>query len=162
MRPVLRLKSEFSCPWNEKHSLNLIGTQLDFRCVAWSLGRTSVPSMIPLPDITTPISSVCENEKLRADLEYSVRGLELHEIGNQIQLAQVQTRNRVVCRLGLPRLYQQPEYHTVAVQLDTCLDDWENSLPIDWQFENLRHPGDRLVRARAFLLHARYVGSRSA
>jgi hypothetical protein len=117
--------------------------------------------MIPLPDMTTSISSVCEDEKLRTDHEYSVRGLELHEIGNQIQLAQVQTRNRVASRLGLPRLYQQPEYHTVAVQLDTCLDDWENSLPIDWQFENLRNPGDRLVQAKAFLLHARYVGRSS-
>lgn len=116
--------------------------------------------MIPLPDMTTQISSVYEDENLRTDLEYSVRGLELHEIGNQIQLAQVQMQNRVASRLGLPRLYQQPEYHTVAVQLDTCLNNWENALPIDWQFENLQNIADRLVRAKAFLLHARYVEPR--
>lgn len=138
-----------------------MGAQLGFRCVAWSLGRTSVPSMIPLPDMTGQIPSVGEDEKLSTDLEYSVCGLELHEIGNQIQLAQVQMQNRVASRLGLPQLYQQPEYHTVAVQLDTCLNNWENSLPIDWKFGNLQNIADKLVRAKAFLLHARYVGPKS-
>ncbi len=47
------------------------------------------------------------------------RGLEFYEINIQIQLAQTQARNRLVARLGLPRLYQQDDYQTIAVQLDT-------------------------------------------
>lgn len=114
--------------------------------------------MIPLPDFSSQISSSCIDDKLRTDLECAVRGLELHEIGNQIQLAQGQTRNRVAFRLGLPRLYQQDEYHAVAVQIDTCLGKWEDSLPNDWQYDNLRNIVEKSIRSKALLLHARYVG----
>ena len=80
---------------------------------------------------------------------------ELHEIGNQIQLAQIQTRNNLAARLGLPRLYQQDEYHTVAVQLDACLNKWENGLPNDWKLPNLPNVVDRTSRAERYLLHLR-------
>jgi hypothetical protein len=82
---------------------------------------------------------------------------ELHEIGNQIQLAQTQTRNALAARLGLPRLYQQDDYHAVAVQLDACLNKWENGLPSDWTLENLNKVVDRTSRAERYLLHLRYA-----
>ncbi|KAJ5364248.1 uncharacterized protein N7496_009961 [Penicillium cataractarum] len=145
---------------DDKDFLPLSGPQLDFRCVSWSLGRTSVPSMIPLPDVTTQMSSVGDDNELCTDHECAIRGLELHEIGNQIQLAQVQTRNTVASRLGLPRLYQQDKYHTVAIQLDSSLERWENSLRSDWQFRNLQNIADNSVRAKAVLLHARLLGTR--
>ena len=87
--------------------------------------------------------------------EHLALGLELHEIGNHIQLAQTQTRNDVTAKLGLPRLYQQYEYHTVAVQLDGCLNKWENGLPNDWKLQNLPKVVDRTARAGRYLLHLR-------
>jgi hypothetical protein len=87
--------------------------------------------------------------------EHLTRGLELHEIGNQIQLAQTQTRNSLAARLGLPRLYQQDEYHAVAVQLGACLNKWENDLPSDWKLQNLQKIVDRTSRAERYLLHLR-------
>jgi hypothetical protein len=87
--------------------------------------------------------------------EHFIRGLELQEICNQIQLAQTQTRNTVASRLGFPRLYQQDEYHTVAVQLDLCINKWENSLPSDWKLENLPKVVDRASRAQRYMFHLR-------
>lgn len=83
------------------------------------------------------------------------RALELHEIGNQIQLAQTEDRNNLATRLGLPRHYQHDNYPTVAVELDACLDRWENSLPSDWKLQNLREVADRTSRAERYLLHLR-------
>lgn len=118
--------------------------------------------MIPSPDMPTPSRSDGKDDELVADFEYAVHGAELHEISNQIQLAQVQTRNKVASELGLPPFYPQGEYHTVAVRLDTCLKKWEHSLPIDWQFERLRSIPGRIARGRAFFLHTRYVKTVSA
>jgi hypothetical protein len=81
--------------------------------------------------------------------------LELHEIGTQIQLAQVQSRNDLAAKLGLPRLYQQDEYHAIAVQLDGCLNKWEKSLPDDWKLEKVQMIRDRSARAEGYLLHFR-------
>lgn len=116
--------------------------------------------MIPIPDMPTPTDD--KDGELAADLEYAVHGIELHEISNQIQLAQVQTRNKVALELGLPPFYPQGEYQTAAVRLDACLKKWEHSLPIDWQFERLRSIPDRIARGRAFFLHTRYVKTVSA
>jgi hypothetical protein len=88
------------------------------------------------------------------------RVFELHEIGNQIQLAQTQIRNRRASVLGLPRLYQQDEYHVVAVQLDTCLDKWESTLPDDWKVHNLPAVGDRKPLVERYLLHLRLLHTR--
>jgi hypothetical protein len=88
------------------------------------------------------------------------RVFELHEIGNQIQLAQTQIRNRPASVLGLPRLYQQDEYHVVAVQLNTCLDKWENTLPDDWKVHNLLAVGDRKPLVERYLLHLRLLHTR--
>lgn len=82
-------------------------------------------------------------------------GLEFHEIGNQIQLAQTQTRLGVGARLGLPRLYQQEEYHAVAVQLDASLNKWEKSLPTNLKLHSLASVADKKSRAEGYLLHLR-------
>jgi hypothetical protein len=87
---------------------------------------------------------------------------ELHEIGNQIQLAQTQTRNPLAARLGLPRLYQQDDYNAVAVQLDACLNKWENGLPSDWKLQYLRKVVDRASRAERYVLHLRYATNSTA
>lgn len=81
--------------------------------------------------------------------------LELHEIGNQIQLAQAQTRNGLSAKLGLPRLYQQDEYHAVAIQLDACLNKWESDLPSEWKLQNLPKVVNRTSRTKGYLLHLR-------
>lgn len=83
------------------------------------------------------------------------RGLELHEIGNQIQLAQTQTRNSLAARLGLPRLYQQDEYCAVAVQLDSCLNKWENNILSDWKLQDPQRVPDRMSRVERYLLRLR-------
>ncbi|OTA07477.1 Zn2Cys6 transcriptional regulator [Trichoderma parareesei] len=86
--------------------------------------------------------------------------LELHEIGTHIQLAQVQSKNSMATKLGLPRLYQQDEYHAIAVQLDGCLNKWEKSLPDDWRLQNMHMIHDRRARAERYLLHFRLLHSR--
>ena len=111
--------------------------------------------MISLPNKPDPISSSGDYRQGDRDAEHLARGLELLELGNQIQLAQTQTRNSLAARLGLPRLYQQDEYHAVAMQLDACLNKWENSLPSDWKLENLQKVADRTSRAELYLLHLR-------
>lgn len=82
-------------------------------------------------------------------------GLEFHEIGNQIQLAQTQTRLGVAAKLGLPRLYQQEEYHAVAVQLDASLNKWEKTLPTNLKLHSLASVVDKKSRAEGYLLHLR-------
>ncbi|KAJ5496983.1 hypothetical protein N7463_008970 [Penicillium fimorum] len=82
-------------------------------------------------------------------------GLGLHEIGNQIQLAQIQTRTSLAARFRPPFLSQQAEYHNSALQLDASLQNWENSLPSDWQLQNLRMVADRSSRAERYVLHLR-------
>lgn len=82
-------------------------------------------------------------------------GLKLHEIGNQIELAQIQTRASLAARFRPPPLSQQDEYHNAALQLDACLQDWENSLPGNWQHQNLKMVVDRSSRAERYLLHLR-------
>lgn len=81
--------------------------------------------------------------------------LEIYEIGNQIQLAQTQTRNTFGAKLGLPRPYRQEQYHSVAVQLDACLDRWENKLPTYWQLQYLPQVVDRVSRTHGYLLQIR-------
>jgi hypothetical protein len=107
--------------------------------------------------ISSSASSCSQDDTLTAHLG---RVFELHEIGNQIQLAQTQIRNRATFVLGLPRLYQQDEYHAVAVQLDACLNKWESSLPNDWKAHNLRVVGDRKPLVERYLLHLRLMHTR--
>lgn len=81
--------------------------------------------------------------------------LEIYEIGNQIQLAQTQTRNTFGTKLGLPRPYQQEQYHSVAVQLDACIDRWEDKFPTYWKLQNLPQVVDRVSRTHGYLLQIR-------
>ncbi|RAL02586.1 putative transcription factor [Aspergillus ibericus CBS 121593] len=129
------------------------------RCVSWSLGRTSAPSLTPLPSRPASVS-LSGGHKSGRHAERLRRALELHEIGSHIQLAQTQTRNSLAAGLGLPRLYQQDEYHAVAVQLDTSLNKWEESLPSDWQLRNIPNVVDRVSRAEGYLLHLRLLHTR--
>lgn len=94
----------------------------------------------------------CEQE---GDTEHSCWKLELHEIGNQIQLAQIQTRSTLAARSVAPRLDQQEEYHTTAVHLDACLNKWEASLPSDLQSQNIKFLEDRTSQMERYLLHIR-------
>lgn len=112
-----------------------------------------MPSLIPLPNRFSSVSLRGSSQQ-ESTPEHLTRKLELHEIGNQIQLAQTQTRNGLVAKLGLPRLYQD-EYQTVAVQLDACLNRWEDNLPSDWKLQHLHKLPDRSARAERYLLHLR-------
>jgi hypothetical protein len=106
----------------------------------------------------SPSASSCSQDDART--AHLSRVFELHEIGNQIQLAQAQCRNRAASGLGLPRLYQQDEYHAVAVQLDACLNRWESALPDDWKAHNLRAVVDRKPLVERYLLHLRLMHTR--
>jgi hypothetical protein len=129
-------------------------------CVSWSLGRTSAPSLIPLPNRADAMSISASS--LQGGRHAGHLSRELHEIGNQIQLAQTQTRNPLAARLGLPRLYQQDDYNAVAVQLDACLNKWENGLPSDWKLQYLGKVVDRASRAERYVLHLRYSTNSTA
>jgi hypothetical protein len=114
-----------------------------------------VSSLIPFPNQidTIPLPGSCQEEDSYA--LHLTRTLELYEIGNQIQLAQTQARNNLVVKSGPLRVYQQDEYHAVAVQLDASLDKWEQSLPSDWKLQSLQSVVDRTSRAERYLLHLR-------
>lgn len=116
---------------------------------------TSLPNRTEF--VSSSINSYPQDDARAAHLG---RLFELHDIGNKIQLAQTQIRNRVASNLGLPRLYQQDEYHAVAVQLDACLNKWESTLPDDWKAQNLRVFGDRKSRVERYLLHLRLLHTR--
>ncbi|TFB05393.1 hypothetical protein CCMA1212_002667 [Trichoderma ghanense] len=122
------------------------------RCTSWALGKSTALAAIPLPN--RPALPTGH----RAD--FHAWELELHEIGTHIQLAQVQSRNSMAAKLGLPRLYQQDEYHAIAVQLDGCLNKWEKTLPDDWRLQNMHMVHDRRARAERYLLHFRLLHSR--
>ncbi|CRG86535.1 putative transcriptional regulatory protein C757,04 [Talaromyces islandicus] len=125
------------------------------RCVSWSLGRTLAPSLVLLPNIVDSVSLNGHHQQEERDAERLRRELEFHEIGNQIQLAQTQTRLGIATKLGLPRLYQQEEYHAVAVQLDACLNKWEINLPTHLRVQNIARIADKKTRTEGYLLHLR-------
>ncbi|KAJ5787108.1 hypothetical protein N7457_002098 [Penicillium paradoxum] len=122
------------------------------RCISWSLGKTSALALITSP--TNGSKQECEHT------EHSRWKLELHEIGNQIQLAQIQTRSTLAARLVAPRLDQQEEYHTAAIHMDACLSKWEASLPSDFQLQNLKFLEDRTSQMERYLLHVQLLHSR--
>lgn len=95
----------------------------------------------------------CQQES--ENTEHARLRLELHEFGNQIQLAQIQTGSTLAARSAVPRLDQQEEYHTATVHLDACLNKWEASLPNDLQLRNLKLLKDKTSRMERYLLHLR-------
>ena len=84
----------------------------------------------------------------------STRESELQEIGNQIQLAQTQTQNSLAGKLGLPHLYNQEEYHAVAVQLDTCLNKLEHNVLSEWKLQDIQKVIDT-SQAERYYFHLR-------
>ncbi|KAJ6016343.1 hypothetical protein N7540_010934, partial [Penicillium herquei] len=121
------------------------------RCVSWSLGRTSALALVPSPHWR----SACTLEERQT--ETSRWDSELHEIGNRIQLAQIQTRSTLAARSVVPSLHQQEEYHTAAVHLDNCLNKWEANLPSEFQLRNLKLQEDRIPKMTRYLLHIRFL-----
>ncbi|KAK9350221.1 fungal-specific transcription factor domain-containing protein [Lipomyces doorenjongii] len=124
------------------------------RCTSWSLGKTSTLVPIPLPP------SSCQRRG--ANAKRDSWGLRLYEIGNQIQLAQLRTRSTPESRSRQPgsSQSQQEDYCNAALQLDTSLQQWEASLPLEWQAQNLKMVIDRSSRAEGYLLHLRYLHHR--
>ncbi|KAJ5653214.1 hypothetical protein N7490_000217 [Penicillium lividum] len=122
------------------------------RCVSWSLGNTSALALIPSPTY--------RNKQKSENTETFRWNLELHDIGNQIQLAQIQTGSTLAARSVTRRLGQQDEYHTAAVHLDSCLNEWEASLPSDFQLRHLKSLEDRTSQMERYLLHIRLLQSR--
>lgn len=81
------------------------GSSMHNRCVNWVVGKTSAPSLLPLHG-HSPADATFPGGKNTDPL---IRGLELHEIGNQIQLAQTGAWSQLGPSLGLPQLYEQKE-----------------------------------------------------
>ncbi|KAH8651119.1 hypothetical protein BX600DRAFT_387654 [Xylariales sp. PMI_506] len=127
------------------------------RCVAWSLGKTLTQSLyvLALPTKYDSMGNVSA-----ADTHYPTWRLEFSELCNQIQLAQIQSRNSLSTSLGLPRLYQHDEYHATAVQLDASLNKWESSLSSDWKLPNFRTMADKRARAERYWLHLALLHAR--
>ncbi|OJJ42652.1 hypothetical protein ASPZODRAFT_76256 [Penicilliopsis zonata CBS 506.65] len=121
------------------------------RCISWSLGKRSALALISSPTN----SSRQEGQRT----EHSRWESELQEIGNQIQLAQIQTGSTLAAR-SVTRLDQQEEYHTAVVRMDACLDKWEASLPSHFQLQNLRFLQDTTSQMERYLLHLRLLHSR--
>ncbi|KAL4736688.1 hypothetical protein BDV11DRAFT_211047 [Aspergillus similis] len=123
------------------------------RCTSWSLGKTSNPVPIPLPP------SSCQRS---ASAEQDSWGLRLYEIGSQIQLAQLRSRSTPTSRSRQPgsSQTQQDDYCNAALQLDASLQQWEASLPLEWQAQNLKMVIDRSSRAEGYLIHLRYLHHR--
>ncbi|KAH7024536.1 putative fungal-specific transcription factor [Microdochium trichocladiopsis] len=132
------------------------------RCVAWAQGKTIAHFSAPLSNASKlkrfPASNLPQADAARA--AHLRRGSELFEIGNQIQLAQMQIRSRGASDLGLPRLYQQDEYHVVAVQFDACLDKWESALPDEYKVHSLRAQEPARSRLERYMLHFRLFHTR--
>ncbi|GAM41975.1 hypothetical protein TCE0_043f15536 [Talaromyces pinophilus] len=127
------------------------------RCVSWSLGTisTSFP-VLPWQKTEAPNSTPLNGSQ--QDMSHVEQlYLEIYEIGNQIQLAQTQTRNTFGAKLGLPRPYQQEQYHSVAVQLDACIDRWEDKFPTYWKLQNLPQVVDSVSRTHGYLLQIRLL-----
>ncbi|KAF4969331.1 hypothetical protein FSARC_3406 [Fusarium sarcochroum] len=126
------------------------------RCVSWSLGKTSTPYLIPLPNRTSLLSANVNDQQDNTSL---VRKLELHEIGNHIQLAQTQAQNGLSTRLGISQLHQR-DYHGTAMQLEESLNRWEDDLPSDWPLSNIPSVVDITTRAERYFLHLRLLHAR--
>ena len=75
--------------------------------------------------------------------------MELYEIGNQIQLAQIQCRSSAISRAS-----QEREYAARSIQFDECLDRWENDLPAEYSMEAFAN-GDAETKPTHYLLHLR-------
>ncbi|CBF83062.1 hypothetical protein AN3269.2 [Aspergillus nidulans FGSC A4] len=123
------------------------------RCTSWSLGKSStlVPILLPLSG----------SQRRGASAEGDSWGLRLYEIGNQIQLAQLRTRSAPASKSRqLGSQSQQEDYCNAALQLDASLQQWEASLPLEWQAKNLKMVIDRPSRAEGYLLHLRYLHHR--
>lgn len=123
--------------------------------MSWSLGTISTSFPVLPWQSTEGINPTPLNDSQQDKSRIEHLYLEIYEVGNQIQLAQTQTRNTFAAKLGLPRPYQQEQYHAVAMQLDACLDKWENKLPIYWKLQNLPQVVDRESRTHGYLLHIR-------
>ncbi|KAL2834366.1 hypothetical protein BDW59DRAFT_137767 [Aspergillus cavernicola] len=124
------------------------------RCISWSLGKTSALVLIPSPPSSSSSQQIGQNSM------HNAWGLELHEIGNQIQLAQMQTRTSLAARFRPSVLSQQDEYYNMVLQLDACLHQWETSLPTEWQAQSLKLLVNRSSQAERYLLHLRYLHHR--
>ena len=127
-------------------------------CVSWALGRPgSSPSTHRLPKGNQLANA--NPSRNDAELDFSELERELHEIGNQIQLAQTESKNTLAARLGLPQAYGGNEYHTLAVQLDSSLNRWEDELPQKWKLDYVHRILERGAMAKVYLLHIRSVNA---
>ncbi|KAL2844398.1 fungal-specific transcription factor domain-containing protein [Aspergillus pseudodeflectus] len=119
------------------------------RCTSWSLGKPSALVPVPLPQNSSQRRGVTNPPK-------DSWGMRLYEIGNQIQLAQLRARSTY----GSASQSQQDEYCNAALQLDASLQQWEDSLPAEWQAQNLKMLGDSSSRSVGYLLQLRYLHHR--
>ncbi|KAL3441749.1 fungal-specific transcription factor domain-containing protein [Aspergillus insuetus] len=121
------------------------------RCTSWSLGKPS--TLVPLH---FPLSSYQRSGATNAKRDSW--GMRLYEIGNLIQFAQLRVRGTPSPASGMQS--QQDEYCHAALQLDASLQQWEDSLPTEWQAQSLNMGRNRTSRAEGYLLQLRYLHHR--
>jgi hypothetical protein len=86
---------------------------------------------------------------------YSMKTLEIYEICHHIMLSQVSTGSNLADRLGLPCLYQSEHYFSNTLQLDTCLNKWEKSLPESLRYNSSELPNDSNLYGQSVMLRFR-------
>jgi hypothetical protein len=85
---------------------------------------------------------------------------ELYEINNHVMLSQMSTSNSLADKLGLPRLYRNEDYFGSVVQLDACLNKWEENLPRCLRIEIFPGDRDEIVHRQAVMLRLRLLHGR--
>jgi len=129
------------------------------RRISWMLGRISM-SAVSLAQFPISHNSFHDDGSEKVPyFRYFAMMSELYEIANYLIHVQISASSNFTDKLGLSRLYQHQEYCSVAVQLDNCLNTWENDLPQSVKLDNLQQDADDVQYRQAVMLRLRYVKS---
>ena len=120
------------------------------RGISWVLGRTSLISS----NFSSADSPGGLGEKQGVD-PYFTNVIELYEISNHIMLSQAPACSSLGDRLGLPRLYQNEDHFGIVVQLDACLNKWEDSLPKTLRYNPSHGDGNAVLLRQGVALRLR-------
>ncbi|RDW56548.1 hypothetical protein BP6252_14098 [Coleophoma cylindrospora] len=99
------------------------------RAISWVLGRIPMaPPTVSSFFIDPVLDHGIGGPSRVPPAPYVAKIIDLYEMSNHIMLLQAPASNISADRLGLPRLYQDNEYLSTAVQIDACLNKWERGL----------------------------------
>ncbi len=111
----------------------------------------------PAVIVEFPHKEAVEIQHPVSDVELLAKLVELYEISNHIMISQ-EARSSLAERLCLPRLSTSDTFGT-AIQFETCLNDWEKSLPQSLKLDNFQEKRMDVSYRRAIMVQLRYVKS---